>query len=100
MIKVLLADDHAVIRHHLRRVLEQSGDCEICGEAASGREAVDLAVRLKPAVIVLDLEMPEMHGLEAARRIQVAWPGAEILILTVHHSSELVSEALAVGARS
>lgn len=100
MIEVLLADGHAVVRRHLRRMLEQSGDCEICGEAANGRDAVDLAIRLKPAVVILDFELPEMHGLEAARRIQAAWPDTGILILTMHHTEELVSEALAAGARS
>lgn len=99
MIKVLLAEPHAVIRRHLRHVLEDSGECEICGEAESGREAVELAMRLAPAVAVLDLDMPEMHGLEVARRLRATRPATEILILATSHTDELVSRVLAAGAR-
>jgi DNA-binding NarL/FixJ family response regulator len=99
MIKVLLAEPHAVIRRHLRQVLEDSRKCDICGEAESGREAVELAIRLAPAVAVLDLDMPEMHGLEVARRLRVARPATEILILATSHTDELLSRALVAGAR-
>lgn len=100
MIRILLADDHAVVRRQVRHILEQSGDCEICGEAAGGRCAVELAVLTKPDVVVLDIDMPDLNGFEAARQIQKALPGTEFVILTVHYAEELVRTALEVGARS
>ncbi|HSF19159.1 MAG TPA: response regulator transcription factor [Vicinamibacteria bacterium] len=97
--RVLLADDHEIIRAGLRRVLENAPDCEVAGEAATGREAVEMALCLKPDVIVLDIVMPELNGLEATRQIVKGFPEAEILILTVHESESVIREVLNAGAR-
>jgi len=97
--RVLLADDHEIIRAGLRRVLEDAPNCEIVGEAATGRRAVEMALELRPDVIVLDIAMPELNGLEATRQIVKDFPEAEILILTVHDSEVFIREVLNAGAR-
>ena len=98
-ITVLLADDHAVVRAGLRALLEIEGDFEVVGEAANGLEAVELAQKLRPAVVVMDLAMPELNGLEAARRIlqQVA-PPPKVLILSAHSDDAYVEQVAALGA--
>jgi DNA-binding NarL/FixJ family response regulator len=97
--RILLADDHEIVRKGLRTVLEQRPEWEVCGEAATGRDAVKQAVELKPDVVVLDISMPELNGLEAARQILKEVPKTEVLILTVHESETLVREVLDAGAR-
>jgi DNA-binding NarL/FixJ family response regulator len=97
-LRVLVADDHEVVRAGVRSVLENETDCEVCGEAATGRQAVTLAAQLKPDIVVLDITMPELNGLEAARQIRKALPGVPILILSLHESLELVREILDAGA--
>jgi DNA-binding NarL/FixJ family response regulator len=97
--RVLLADDHEIVRAGLRRVLDDTPEWEVAGEATTGREAVDMAVSLKPDVIVLDITMPELNGLEATRQIVKEFPEAEILILTVHDTESLIREVLNAGAR-
>jgi DNA-binding NarL/FixJ family response regulator len=99
MIRIMLADDYEVVRQGLRRILESREDWEICGEASDGRDAVELGIKLKPDVVVIDLFMRELNGLEATRRIRRALPGAEALIFTARESVELIREALAAGAR-
>ena len=99
MIRIMLADDYEVVRQGLRRILESREGCEICGEASDGRAAVELAITLKPDVVVMDLSMPELSGLEATRRIRRALPHTEALIFTARESVELIREALAAGAR-
>jgi DNA-binding NarL/FixJ family response regulator len=99
MLDILLADDHDVVRRGLRGVLEARADWRVCGEASNGREAVELALRLRPDVAVLDLSMPELSGLEATRRIRKALPETEVLIFTMHDAEQLVREVLAAGAR-
>lgn len=99
MLDILLADDHDVVRRGLREVLESRADWRVCGEAANGREAVELALKLRPDVAVLDLSMPELSGLEATRRIRKALPETEVLIFTMHDAEQLVREVLAAGAR-
>jgi DNA-binding NarL/FixJ family response regulator len=96
--QILIADDHELMRKGLRAVLEDQPGWKVCGEAVNGRQAVELARQLGPDVIVLDLTMPELNGLEATRQICKAIPRAEVLILTVHESEQLVSEVLAAGA--
>jgi DNA-binding NarL/FixJ family response regulator len=101
MTQILLADDHAIIRRGLRGILETHDGWHVCGEAATnGREAVELAVALKPDVVVLDWSMPELNGLEAAKQIRAALPETEILIFTMHESEELIREALSAGVRA
>jgi len=99
MIRILLADDYEVVRQGLRRILEARGDWEICGEAADGRAAVELAIKLKPDVVILEMLMPELNGLEATRQIRLALPDTEVLIFTTRKAMELIREVLAAGAR-
>ena len=98
-LRILLADDHDVVRRGLRQLLEQRADWEVCGEAVNGREAVEMASRLMPNVVVLDLTMPELNGLEATRQIRKSQPSTEVLIFTMHESEQLIREVLAAGAR-
>jgi DNA-binding NarL/FixJ family response regulator len=96
--RVLIADDHDVVRRGLRALVEAAGH-QVCGEAATGREAVEIVARTSPHVAVLDVSMPDLNGLEAARRIAQEHPATEVLVLTAHDSEETVREALAAGAR-
>jgi DNA-binding NarL/FixJ family response regulator len=96
--RVLVADDHDVVRRGLRAVLADAGH-EVCGEASNGRDAVLLARELLPDVVVLDLSMPDLNGLEAARQITAERPGAEVLVLTMNTSESMVRDVLAAGAR-
>ena len=98
-VRILIADDHELIRRGLAAQLEQIPGWEVTAEASNGNEAVELAVRLKPDLIVLDLSMPEQNGLAAARRILASDPAARILILTAHESEQLVREVLEAGAQ-
>jgi DNA-binding NarL/FixJ family response regulator len=99
MIRIMLADEYEVVRQGLRRILESREDWEICGEASDGRATVELAMKLKPDVVVMDLSMRELNGLEATRRIRRALRSTEALIFTACESVELIREALAAGAR-
>jgi len=99
MIRILIADDHEVIRRGLRDTLEEHPDWQVCGEATTGRQAVDLALKTVPNIVLLDLMMPEMNGLEATRAIKKALPKTEVLIFTVHETDELVRDVLSAGAR-
>lgn len=98
-LRILVADDHEVVRRGVRGLVESRPDWIVCGEATNGREAVERAGRLAPDVVILDIAMPELNGLEAARRIHKAAPRTEVLILTMHRSEELVRQVLAAGAR-
>ena len=99
MVRILLADDHDVVRRGLRDMLTAHQDWQVCGEAADGREAVKLALKLKPDVVVMDLSMPELNGLEATRQIRHQLPRTEVLIFTMHETEQLIREVLAAGAR-
>ena len=96
---VLLADDHAVVRDGLRALLEHGGDFEIVGVAGNGREAVAEAQRLSPDVVVMDIAMPELDGIEATRRILEKCAGTKVLILSMYLSSEHLHRAMHAGAR-
>ena len=98
-ITVLLADDHALVRRGFRRMLEDDPGISVVGEASDGQEAVRLATSLKPRVIVMDCAMPELSGIEAARKILQAYPETGILMLSMHSEETLVSQALQAGAR-
>lgn len=97
-ITVLLADDHAVVREGLRALLEAEADIEVVGEAQSGRQAVQLTKKLLPAVVVMDIAMPLLNGLEAARQMLKAVPGTKVLILSAHRDDEYVDEVIRLGA--
>jgi DNA-binding NarL/FixJ family response regulator len=96
-VRILIADDHEVVRKGVRSVLEAQPGWKVVGEARTGREAVVMAIETRPDVIVLDISMPELNGLEATRQIRSVVP-ARILVLTVHGSEQVLSEVLAAGA--
>jgi DNA-binding NarL/FixJ family response regulator len=98
-IRVLIADDHELIRNGVRQLLEKEPDFIVCGEASNGREAVDLSEQLKPDVVVLDITMPELNGLDALPRIKRVAPETEILIFSSQESERLVHQLLKSGAR-
>ena len=97
--RILIADDHEIVRRGIRSLLESHAGWEVCGEARDGREAVELCGQLDPDLILLDIEMPGLNGLEVARRTLSISPRTRVLILTIHDSEEVVREAVAVGAR-
>jgi len=98
-LRILIVDDHAVVRRGVRALLESQPHWEVAGEATTGREAVDLAKRLQPDIVVMDLSLPALNGLDAARQILKDSPATEVLVLTMHHSEELARNALQAGAR-
>jgi len=98
-LKVLIADDHAVVRKGLRMLIEEHPGWQICGEARSGREAIEKTIELTPDVAVIDISMPDLNGLEATRQIRKASPRTEVLVITHHDSDEMAAEVLEVGAR-
>jgi DNA-binding NarL/FixJ family response regulator len=97
-ITVLLAEDHTIVREGLRALLGTEADIEVVGEAENGRRAVELAKRLRPHVVVMDLAMPGLNGLEATRQIREAVPGTKVLILSAHSDDEYVIQVTHVGA--
>jgi two-component system response regulator NreC len=99
IIRVIIADDHPIIRSGLRQLLMRQPDIEVAGEAADGAEAVRLASLVRPNVAILDLEMPHMNGLEAARRISVEAADTRIVFFTMHSTEEYLRECLLSGAR-
>jgi DNA-binding NarL/FixJ family response regulator len=98
MIRVVLADDHAVVRAGIRAMLERISEIEILGEAGNGREALELAERLRPQILLADISMPEMNGLELAARVTKDFPNVRVIILSMHAAEEYVWQALRAGA--
>jgi DNA-binding NarL/FixJ family response regulator len=98
-LRIVVVDDHAVVRRGVRALLESQPGWEVAAEATTGREAVDLAKRLQPDIIVMDLSLPELNGLDATRQILKDSPRSEVLVLTMHHSEELARNVLQAGAR-
>jgi NarL family two-component system response regulator LiaR len=97
-IKVLIADDHAVVREGTRRILEQEEDLDVVGEAADGDEAVRMAASLKPDVAIVDISMPRMDGIEATRQIKAQSPDVTVLILSAYDDDQFVFSLLEAGA--
>ena len=97
-LRILVADDHEMIRKGLRSVILPHEGWSICGEATNGREAVEMARRLRPNVVIMDVTMPELNGLDATRQIRKELPDCRVLILTMHESEQLIHEVLSVGA--
>jgi NarL family two-component system response regulator LiaR len=98
MIRVVLADDHRIVRAGLMALLASQGDFEVVGEASDGREALEAAERLRPDVLLLDLSMPGLNGVEALRRVRAVSPTTRVLVLSMHAAPEYVRPALAAGA--
>lgn len=98
-IRVLLADDHALVRQGFRLILSAQPDIEIVGEAGNGRETLELVEKLRPDVVVMDVAMPEMNGIEATRRLAALAPRTRVLALSMHKDSVYVREILRAGAR-
>lgn len=99
MLRILIADDHDVARRGIRALLENHPGWQVCGEAKDGRETVELAAELKPDLILVDIGMPNLNGLEATRQILAVSPAAMILILTMHDTDQVVRDVLRAGAR-
>jgi DNA-binding NarL/FixJ family response regulator len=97
--RILIADDHEVVRRGIRALIESHPGWEVCADAVDGREAVERARELKPDLVLLDIGMPNLNGMEAARQILANRPVTHILVLTMHYSEQTVKEVLAVGAR-
>ncbi len=98
-VRILVADDHEVVRQGVRALLEAQPGWKVVGEAATGRDAVGTARELQPDVVVMDISMPELNGLEATRQIVKAAPLTQVLVLTIHASEQAAREVLAAGAR-
>jgi DNA-binding NarL/FixJ family response regulator len=98
-IRILLADDHAIVRDGLRSLLEKQPDMTVSGEAADGREAVHFAEENSPDVVVMDIAMPNMNGIEATRRIMATRPATGVVILSMHQDESYVLRSLKAGAR-
>jgi len=99
MLRILIADDHELARRGIRALLETHAGWEVCAEAKDGRDAVEQAAATRPNLVLLDIGMPNLNGLEAARQILATNPGVAILILTMHDSDNVVREVLRAGAR-
>lgn len=95
---VILADDHSLLRHGIRQILEKQGNLEVIGEAADGLELLRLLTKKGPDMILLDIAMPNLRGIEAAIEIKMIYPGIKILILSMHKSLQYVHHALSAGA--
>ncbi|HTU48815.1 MAG TPA: response regulator transcription factor [Bryobacteraceae bacterium] len=99
-IRIVLADDHTILRNGLRAVLERQADFAVVGEAGNGREAIDVVQRERPDVVILDVAMPILNGIEAARRISAEHPKTAVMILSMHSDEAYILKALRVGARA
>jgi NarL family two-component system response regulator YdfI len=98
-VRILIADDHEVVREGLRMILETEEGFEVVGEAADGIQAVEMAGQRNPDVVLMDLRMPRMDGLEAIERIRASWPNVAIVILTTYNEDDLMVRGLQAGAR-
>src|SRR5271163_558302 len=99
VLRILIADDHDLMRRGIKGMLQSHAGWEICGEAHTGREAVSKAQELKPDIAILDISMPDLNGVDAARRIRKESPNTEVLILSVHYSDQLIRDILEAGVR-
>src|ERR1700693_3431450 len=98
-LRILIADDHDLMRRGVKSLLQSRAGWEVCGEAHTGREAVSKAEELKPDVVILGISMPDLNGVDAAKRIRKASPDTEVLILSVHYSDQLIRDILEAGVR-
>ncbi len=98
-VRVLLVDDHTVVRRGLRKILESTEDIEIVGEVGDGNNAVDAATRLLPDVVLMDVSLPGLNGIEATRQIAATVPAAQVLMLSMHADEQYVVQSMAAGAK-
>jgi two-component system response regulator NreC len=98
-VRVLVADDHTIIRSGLRHLIEKESDIEVAGEAADGREALELTEQLRPDVVLLDITMPKLNGIDVSRQIAAKLPKISIIILSMHSDESYVLKSLKAGAR-
>jgi len=98
-LQLLLADDHEIVRQGLRTMLDSQRDCKVVGEASDGRQAVAMTKELNPDIVILDIAMPSLNGLEATRQIIKMRPQTKVLILTMHDSDTVIREVLVAGAK-
>lgn len=98
MTTVIIADDHEIVRRGLRGILEGEGSCKVLAEAADGLAAAQLVEKLKPAILVLDLNMPRLHGIDVLRQVRVASPHTRVIVLSMHNDEPYVIESLRAGA--
>src|ERR1700692_309784 len=99
-LRILVADDHEVMRTGVRALIEQEPGWQVCGTATNGQEAVEAARKLKPDVVVLEMTMPELDGLEVLREIKRALPNTEVVVFSAHHSEEVIEQLFDAGAKS
>jgi DNA-binding NarL/FixJ family response regulator len=99
MIRILLADDHVVVRRGLRALIETRSDFMICAEASTGREALALAVDRSPDVVILDIALPLLNGIDVTRQIRKISPATEVLVFTSHDDEDMIRDAVTAGAR-
>jgi DNA-binding NarL/FixJ family response regulator len=99
LLRVLVADDHPIVRAGLRALIESRHNWQVCAEAQNGREAVELAGKLKPDIAVLDVSMPVLNGIEATRQLRKVSPETEVLILTMHDADQMVQQLVEAGCR-
>ena len=99
-LRILVADDHEVMRTGVSALIEQEPGWQVCGTATNGQEAIEAAKKLKPDVVILDMTMPELDGLEALRGIKHTLPNTEVVIFSAHHSEEVIEELFDAGAKS
>lgn len=97
-IRVLLVDDHTLVRESLAGILQRGGDIEVIAQAADGVEAVDMALATRPDIVITDLSMPHLNGIEVIRRLRQALPDTRVLVLTMHQEDQYVLQAVRVGA--
>src|ERR1700680_4236634 len=98
-LRILLADDHEIVRRGLCALLQKHAGWEVCGEASNGREAVEMAKRLNPDVAIMDIDMPNLNGLDATRQMLQHDPNLKVLVLTITESVNVIRDALDAGAR-
>jgi len=96
--RIMLSDDHSFVRRGLRNILESTDQYEICGEASDGRQTLELARKLHPDILILDISLPTPNGLEVAKQLSESLPEIKVLILTMHDSAEMLRAAAAAGA--
>jgi len=96
--RIMLADDHVLVRQGIRKIIQENREMEVIGEAGDGLELMDLLKKSRPDLVILDISMPKLRGLEATKRIKGLYPEVKVLILTMHRSKEYLRQALEFGA--